>query len=87
MISKDDYGSSYSCDCNIMQTCPVEMQGIPQMDQVMGAQEWHIVPLLGDVTSPTTAVPCGRMTSELRILSTEKNWPMSRQHTMYTNKS
>ena len=22
-----------------------------------GAQEWHIVPLLGDVTSPTTTVP------------------------------
>ena len=32
--------------------------------QTTGAQEWHIVPLLGDVTSPTTAVPYSSMTSE-----------------------
>ena len=39
------------------------------------ARVWHIVPLLGDVTSPTTAVPYESMTSELRVLSTEKHWP------------
>ena len=27
------------------------------------------------------------MTSDLRVLSTEKHWPVRRQHTMYTNKS
>ena len=46
-----------------------------------------LCPLLGDVTSPTTAVPYGSMTFDLRILSTEKHWPVRRQHTMYTNKS
>ena len=55
--------------------------------QITGAQEWHIVPLLDDVTSPTTAVPYSSMTSELRVLSTEKHWPVRRQHAMYTNKS
>ena len=45
------------------------------------------MPLLGNITSPTTAVPYGSMTSELRVLSTEKHWPVRRQHTMYTNKS
>ena len=38
-----------------------------------GAQQWHIVQLLGDVTSPTTAVPYGSMISELRVLSTESS--------------
>ena len=52
-----------------------------------GAQEWHIVSLLGDVTSPTTAVHYVSMTSNLRVLSTENHWPMRRQHTMYTNNS
>ena len=37
----------------------------------MGAQEWHIVPLLSDVTSPTTAVPYGSMTSELCVPCSE----------------
>ena len=62
MISKDDYGSSYSCDCNIMQMCPVELQGIPKMNQVTGAQKWHIVSLLGDVTSHTTVADYVSMT-------------------------
>ena len=43
--------------------------------------------LLGDVTSPTTAVHYVSMTSDLRVLSTEKHSPVRRQHTMYTNKS
>ena len=40
-----------------------------------GAQEWHIVSLLGDVTSPTTVAHYVSMTSHLRVLSTEKHWP------------
>ena len=52
-----------------------------------GAQEWHLVSLLGDVTSPTTAVDYVSMTSDLRVLSTEKHYPVRRQHTVYTNKS
>ena len=36
-----------------------------------GAQEWHIVSLLGDVTSPTTVAHYVSMTSHLRVLSTE----------------
>ena len=40
----------------------------------MGAQKWHIVPLLGDVTSPTTAVHYVSMTSDLCFLSTEKHY-------------
>ena len=51
-----------------------------------GAQEWHIVPLLGDVTCPTTAVHYVSVTSDLRVLRTEKHWPMRRQHTMYVHK-
>ena len=51
------------------------------------AQEWHIVSLLGDVTSPTTAVDYVSMTSDLRVLSTEEYCPVRRQHTVYTNKS
>ena len=38
-----------------------------------GAQEWHIVSLIGYVTSPTTAVHYVRMTSDLRVLNTEKH--------------
>ena len=41
-----------------------------------GAQEWPIVSLLGDVTSPTTAVHYVTMTSDLRVLSTEKHCPV-----------
>ena len=41
--------------------------------QPTGAQEWHIVSLLGDVTSPTTADHYVSMTSDIRVLSTEKN--------------
>ena len=40
-----------------------------------GAQEWHIVSLLGDVASPTTVAQYVSMTSDLRVLSTEKHWP------------
>ena len=65
----------------------IEFFSLNSSIQQTGAQEWHIVPLLGDVTSPTTAVPQGSMTSELRVLSTEKHWPVRRQHTMYTSKS
>ena len=54
--------------------------------QATGTQEWHIVPLLGDVTSSTTAVQYVSV-SELRVLSTEKQWPVRREHTVYTNKS
>ena len=36
------------------------------------AQEWHIVSLLGDVISPSTAVHYVSMTSDLRVLSTKK---------------
>ena len=53
----------------------------------MGAQEWHIVSLLGDVTSPTTIVHYVSMMSDLRVLSTEKHCPVCRQHTVYTKKS
>ena len=52
-----------------------------------GAQEWHIVSLLGDVTSLTTGVHYVTMTSGLRVHSTEKHYPVRRQHTVYTNKS
>ena len=55
--------------------------------QITGAQEWHIVSLLGDVTSPTSAVHYVSMMSDLRVLSTEKHCPVLRQHTVYTNKS
>ena len=51
-----------------------------------GAQEWHIVSLLGDVTSPTTAVDFVSMTSDLRLPSTEKHCPVRRQYTVCTNK-
>ena len=53
----------------------------------MGVQEWHIVSLLGDVTSPTTAIHYVGMTSGLCVLSTEKHCPVHRQHTVYTNNS
>ena len=36
-----------------------------------GAQEWYIVSLLSDVTSPTTAVHYVTITSDLCVLSTE----------------
>ena len=39
----------------------------------MGVQEWHIVSLLGDITSPTSAVHYVSMTSDIRVLSTEKH--------------
>ena len=42
----------------------------------VGAQEWHIVSLLGDVTSPTTAIHYVSMTSDLRVLSTDKHCPV-----------
>ena len=51
-----------------------------------GAQEWHIVSLLGDVTSTTTVAHYVSMTSDLRVLITKKHWQPRRQHTMYTNK-
>ena len=38
-----------------------------------GAQEWHTVSLLGDVTYPTTVTHYASMTSELRVLITEKH--------------
>ena len=41
--------------------------------QSTGAQEWHIVSLLGDVTSYTTVAHYVSMTSDLRVLSTEKH--------------
>ena len=47
-------------------------------------REWHIVSLLGDVTSPTTAIHYVSMTSDLHVLSTEKHCPVRRQHTVYT---
>ena len=50
-----------------------------------GAQEWLIVSLLVDVTSPTTVAHYVSM-SDLRVLSTEKHWPPTEQHTAYTNK-
>ena len=50
-----------------------------------GAQEWHIVSVLGVVTSPTTVDHYVSM-SDLRLLRTAKNWPPRPQHTVYTNK-
>ena len=38
-----------------------------------GAQEWHIVSLLADGTSPTTVAHYVSMTSDLRVLSTGKH--------------
>ena len=38
-----------------------------------GAQEWHIVSLIGDVTSPTTVANYVSMTSDLCVLCTEKH--------------
>ena len=43
--------------------------------QSTGAQEWHIVSLLADVTSPTTVAHYVSMTSHLRVLSIGKHWP------------
>ena len=40
---------------------------------ITGAQDWHIVSLLGDVTSPTTVAHYVTMTSDLRVLITEKH--------------
>ena len=37
----------------------------------MGAQEWHIVSLLGDVTSPTIVAHYVSMTFDLSVLRTE----------------
>ena len=54
--------------------------------QSTGAQEWHIVSLLADVTFPTTVTHYVSMTSDLRVLSTEKHWQPGRQHTVYTDK-
>ena len=51
-----------------------------------GAQEWHIVSLLGDVTSPTTVAHYVTMTSDLRVLITGKYWQTRRQHAVYPNK-
>ena len=56
------------------------------MVQSTGAQEWHIVSLLGDVRSPTTVAHYVSMTSDLRVLSTEKHLKPRRQHMVYTNK-
>ena len=53
---------------------------------ITDAQEWHIVSLLGDVTSPTTVAHYVSMTSHLRVLSTEKHWQPGRRHAVYTNK-
>ena len=39
-----------------------------------GVQEWHIVSLLGEVTSPTTVTRYVSMMSDLCVLSTEKHW-------------
>ena len=43
------------------------------LPKTTGAQEWHIVSLLGDVTSPTTLAHYVSMTSHLCVLSTEKH--------------
>ena len=51
-----------------------------------GAQEWHTVSLLGDVTSPATVAHYVSTTSDLRVLITEKHWQPRRQHTVYRNK-
>ena len=58
-----------SAECHVNDTCEVVHRFINIVASVLprnealvyitGAQEWHIVPLLGDVTSPTTAVPYG----------------------------
>ena len=52
----------------------------------MGAQVWHIVSLFGGVTSPTDVAHYVTMTSDLRVMITEKHWQPRRQHTVYTNK-
>ena len=39
----------------------------------MGAQEWQIVSLLGDLSSPTTVTHYVSMMSDLHVLSTEKH--------------
>ena len=52
--------------------------------QYTGAQEWHIVSLVGDVTYLTTAVHYVSMKSDLCVLSTEKHCPVRRQRTVYT---
>ena len=36
-------------------------------------QEWHVVPLLGDVPSPTTVAHYVSKTSDLRVLRTAKH--------------
>ena len=64
-----------------------DLNKIDQLVQTTGAQVWHTVSLLSDVTSPATAFHYVSMTSDLRVLSTEKHCPVRRQHTVYTNKS
>ena len=64
-----------------MSVCPS-----PIVEPKPRVRKSDIVSLLGDVTSPTTVAYYVSMTSDLRILSTEKHWPPRRQHTVYTNK-
>ena len=80
-MSRSQYSSYLT-----MLTIQLELGTIACSVYITGAQEWHIVSLLGDVTSPTTVAHYASMTSHLRILSTEKHWQPGRQHTVYTNK-
>ena len=44
-----------------------------ELDYSTGAQEWHILSMLSDVTSPTTVAHYVSMTSNLHVLITEKH--------------
>ena len=60
---------------NCVGCCFIE-SGVSTLQYIVyctGAQEWHIVSLLGDVTSRTSAVHYVSMTSDLRVLSAEKH--------------
>ena len=89
-INFHNHNPSYLSECLIFNSDHSNAREVTLMapiQQTTGAQEWHILSLLDDVTSPTSAVHYVSMTSDLRVLSTEKRSPVRRQHTMYTNKS
>ena len=70
--------------CLLVDLCGIVYEiGVEASQYTTGAQDWHIVSLLGDVTCPTTAVHYVSVTSDLRVLNTEKHCPVRRQHTVY----
>ena len=81
---KEYLNSSYSASKNLFLVYYVLDGSAKCVVCIPRVRKWHIVSLLGDVTSPTTAIHYVSMSSDLRVLSTEKHCPVRRQHTVYT---